>query len=61
MMQDGESRNVDTINDELMERYQVLFEVQTVRKKLMEYEQNGLFMVKKKKAGSIYIRHTRIG
>ena len=54
LMQDGESRNVDTINDELMERYQVLFEVQTVRNKLMEYEQNGLFMVKKEGRQHVY-------
>lgn len=47
LMQDGKTRNVETITDELLERYQLVFEIQTVRKKLIEYEQHGLFVVKK--------------
>lgn len=54
LMQDGKSRSVETINDELQERYLTLFEVQTVRKKLIEYEQNGLFSVKKEGRQHLY-------
>lgn len=48
LMQDGQSRNIEQITDELLTRYQVLFETQTVRKKLIEYEYHGLFTVEKK-------------
>lgn len=47
LMQDENPRSVETITDQLLERYQVLFEVQTVRNKLIEYEREGLVAVKK--------------
>ncbi|MGL6200285.1 MAG: WYL domain-containing protein [Lachnospiraceae bacterium] len=54
LMQDGKTRNVETITDELLERYQLVFEIQTVRKKLIEYEQHGLFAVKKSGRQHVY-------
>ncbi len=47
LMQDGIARNVETVTDELQNSYQVLFEAQTVRKKLAEYAHHGIFTVKK--------------
>ena len=54
LMQDGESRSVETITDELLERYQLVFEMQTVRKKLIEYEKHGLSAVKKSGRQHVY-------
>ncbi|MGL5435683.1 MAG: WYL domain-containing protein [Lachnospiraceae bacterium] len=54
LLQDGESRNVETITDELLEHYQVLFETQTVRKKLNEYGQHELIAIKKEGRQHIY-------
>lgn len=53
-MNDGTYRNIDTITDELMERYQVLFDAQTVRKKLIEYADTGLIQIKKEGRQHLY-------
>lgn len=39
--------SVEALTDELQNRYQVLFEPQMVRKKLVEYEKEGILMLKK--------------
>lgn len=54
LMRDGKSRNVETITDELLKHTQVLFEVQTVRKKLSEYVQQGLFTITKEGRQHVY-------
>ena len=43
LLQDGELRSAEEITDEIQINYDVLFDSQTVRKKLVEYEKNGLF------------------
>lgn len=47
VLADGTPRDVETITDELQLRYQILFEVQTVRRKLAEYEKEGLIHISK--------------
>lgn len=47
LMQDGGFKNLDTITDELLECYQVLFDAQTIRKKLTEYAAMGIIQIKK--------------
>lgn len=54
LMQDGISRNMDTITNQLHERYQVLFDSQTVRNKLTEYEQHALISIRKEGRQHIY-------
>ena len=54
LMRDGIPRNMETITDELQERYGVLFEVQTVRNKLIEHEQYKLVSIKKEGRQHIY-------
>lgn len=47
IMQEHGFWNVEALTDELQTRYQVLFEPQTVRKKLMEYEKEGILVLRK--------------
>ena len=47
LMQDGIPRNLESIADELQEHYHLLFDTQTIRKKLVEYVRYELFAVKK--------------
>lgn len=54
LLQDGELRSVDEITDEIQINYQVLFDSQTVRKKLVEYEKSGLFTLYKEGKQNLY-------
>lgn len=56
LMQDGTDRTLETITDELLVHYQVLFDAQTVRKKLTEYTAIGIFQVKKAGKQHLYSR-----
>lgn len=47
IMQEHTYWNVENLTDELQNRYQVLFEPQTVRKKLVEYEKEGILLLRK--------------
>jgi len=47
IMQDGEPRTVDELTNEILMNYDVLFEPQIVRKKVKEYEDEGLFTCEK--------------
>lgn len=54
LLQDGELRSADEITDEIQINYQVLFDSQTVRKKLVEYEKNGLLTLHKEGRQNLY-------
>lgn len=47
IMQEQGLWNVESLTDELQNRYQVLFDSQTVRKKLIEYENEGILILRK--------------
>lgn len=47
ILQDGKPRSVDELTNEILLRYDVLFEPQIVRKKAKEYEAEGLFTSQK--------------
>lgn len=47
IMQEQGFWNVESLTDELQNRYQVLFDSQTVRKKLIEYENEGILLLRK--------------
>lgn len=47
IMQEQGFWNVESLTDELQNRYQVLFDSQTVRKKLVEYEKEGILLLRK--------------
>lgn len=47
IMQEQGFWNVESLTDELQNRYQVLFDSQTVRKKLIEYENEGILILRK--------------
>lgn len=47
IMQEQGFWNVESLTDELQNRYQVLFDPQTVRKKLVEYEKEGILLLRK--------------
>lgn len=47
IMQEHTYWNVEALTDEIQNRYQVLFEPQTVRKKLVEYEKEGLLILRR--------------
>lgn len=51
---DGEFYTADETADELQSRYEVLFDSQTVRKKLVEYESLGILTAKKKGRRLLY-------
>lgn len=53
LLQDGEARSVEEITDEIQADYDILFDPQTVRKKLVEYEANGLLSLQKN--GRLYL------
>ena len=44
ILQDGEARTIDELTNEILMNYDVLFEPQLVRKKVKEYEAEGLFV-----------------
>ncbi len=52
IMQDKEPRTIDELTNEILMNYDVLFEPQLVRKKVKEYEEEGLFWCEK--AGKQY-------
>lgn len=52
IMQDEEPRTIDELTNEIFMNYDVLFEPQLVRKKVKEYEEEGLFWCEK--AGKQY-------
>lgn len=54
IMQEQTYWNVEALTDELQSRYEVLFEPQTVRKKLVEYEKEGLLLLKKEGRQNLY-------
>lgn len=54
LLQDGEFRSVDEVTDEIQNNYQVLFDSQTVRKKLVEYEKDGLLTMHKEGKQNLY-------
>ena len=54
LLGDKEPRKLDRIADEIQERYQVLFDTQTLRKKLAEYEGEGLLQIKKQGRSFLY-------
>lgn len=54
IMQEQGFWNVEALTDELLNRYQVLFEAQTVRKKLAEYEKEGMLLLKKEGRQYLY-------
>ena len=47
MMQDGEARTIEELTNEIFLNYDVLFEPQLVRKKVKEYEGEGLLLCEK--------------
>lgn len=47
IMQDKEARTIDELTNEIFLNYDVLFEPQIVRKKVKEYEEEGLFICEK--------------
>lgn len=55
IMQDGEPRTIDELTNEILSNYDVLFEPQLVRKKVKEYEEEGLFLCEK--SGKQYLYH----
>lgn len=54
IMQEHTYWNVENLTDELQNRYQVLFDPQTVRKKLIEYEKEGILTLKKEGRQNLY-------
>lgn len=54
LLQDGEARNVNEITDEIQANYDVLFDPQTVRKKLAEYSNLGLVYAIREKKQLLY-------
>ncbi len=54
IMQEHAYWNVENLTDELQNRYQVLFDPQTVRKKLVEYEKEGILILKKEGRQNLY-------
>ena len=47
ILQDGEARTIDELTNEILANYDVLFEPQLVRKKVKEYEEEGLLVCQK--------------
>ena len=47
ILQDGEARTIDELTNEILANYDVLFEPQLVRKKVKEYEEEGLLVCEK--------------
>lgn len=53
LLQDGKMRTVEEITDSLLTEYEVLFDIQTVRRKCNSYEKEGL--LNKKKVGKTLV------
>lgn len=54
IMQDGEARTIDELTNEIFLNYDVLFESQLVRKKVKEYEEEGIFLCQKNGKQHLY-------
>lgn len=54
LLQDGEERKLYEIADEIQCSYSVLFDIQTLRKKLSEYVEEGLLQVRKEGRSFLY-------
>lgn len=54
LLQDGEPRSADEMTYEIQMNYQVLFDSQTVRKKLVEYHKTGLLSLQKEGRQNLY-------
>lgn len=54
LLSDGKYRSADQCTDEIQEKYEVLFDSQTVRKKLAEYEAAGIFRSEKEGRRLLY-------
>ena len=54
VLADKTPRDVETIADELMLRFQRMFETQTIRRKLVEYEKEGLVRIQKEGRKHLY-------